>query len=69
MVAKRSKQNPGSKRAEKKGRVKLGKLKLNKETVKNLTNDEAKQVKGGLGNISDVCRTVGCNPSIICIGK
>jgi len=32
----------------KKGRVNVGKLKLNKETVKDLTGGEGKQVKGGL---------------------
>ncbi|MBA3768426.1 MAG: hypothetical protein H0W99_15890 [Acidobacteria bacterium] len=32
---------------EKKGRVKVGKLKLNKETVKDLTGSEAKKIKGG----------------------
>jgi len=31
----------------KKGGVKLGKLKLNKETVKNLTGGESKKIKGG----------------------
>lgn len=32
---------------EKKGRVKIDKLELNKETVKDLTNEEAKKIKGG----------------------
>jgi hypothetical protein len=32
----------------KKGRVKVGKLKLNKETVKDLTGGEGKRIKGGL---------------------
>ncbi len=32
----------------KKGRVKVGKLKLNKETVKDLSASQQKQVKGGL---------------------
>jgi hypothetical protein len=31
-----------------KGRVKVGTLKLNKETVKNLSSAGAKKVKGGL---------------------
>lgn len=31
----------------KKGKVKVGKLKLNKETVKDLTSSERKQIKGG----------------------
>lgn len=34
---------------KKKGRVKVDKLKLNKETVKDLTNSEAEKVKGGGG--------------------
>jgi hypothetical protein len=33
---------------EKKGRLKVGKLKLNKETVKDLNADEKKQIKGGM---------------------
>ena len=33
---------------QKKSRVKVGKLKLNKETVKDLTGGKQKQVKGGL---------------------
>ena len=37
-----------SKAGEKKGKVTVGKLKLNKETVKDLSTDEQKQVKGGL---------------------
>jgi hypothetical protein len=38
--------------APKKGRVKVGNLKLNKETVKNLAGSEKRQVKGGaLGRI------------------
>ena len=32
---------------EKKVRVKVGKLQLNKETVKNLTDKEVKRIKGG----------------------
>ncbi len=36
-----------NKTGEKKG-VKVGKLKLNKETVKDLTSDQKKKVKGGL---------------------
>lgn len=32
----------------KKKKVKIGKLKLNKETVKDLTGSEKEQVKGGL---------------------
>lgn len=33
---------------QKKGRVKVGKLKLNKETVKDLTGGKQKQIKGGI---------------------
>jgi len=32
---------------EKKGRVKVGKLKLNKETIKDLTPSAQNQIKGG----------------------
>ena len=31
------------------GRVKVGKLRINKETVKDLTSDETQNVKGGTG--------------------
>ncbi len=41
----------------KKGRVKVGKLKLNKETVKDLTGSEGKKIKGG------AARTPGTNAS------
>jgi len=33
--------------SEKKGRVNIGKLRVNKETVENLTDKEAEQIKGG----------------------
>jgi len=36
-----------NKTAEKRGKVKVGKLKLNKHTVKDLTSIERKQIKGG----------------------
>ena len=49
---------------EEKIRVKVGKLKLDKETVKDLTSDEAQQVKGGTGNCAGsqiaVGQTVAC---------
>ena len=45
--------------SKEKGRVEIGKLKLNKETVKDLTSGEAKDVKGGFGG-SGTC------PSAIC---
>lgn len=37
-----------SKAGQKKSKVNLGKLKVNKETVKDLSTDDQKQVKGGL---------------------
>jgi len=37
-----------SKAGQKKGKVKVGKLKLNKETVQNLNTREKEQVKGGV---------------------
>lgn len=43
MVTKSKKSSTGAK----KGRVKVGKLELNKETVKDLTSGEKKGVKGG----------------------
>ena len=36
-----------SKAGQKKGSVKVGKLKVNKDTVKNLTVDERRKIKGG----------------------
>jgi hypothetical protein len=40
---------------QKKGRVKVGELKLNKETVKDLTGDEARRIKGGAATGSRIC--------------
>ena len=37
-----------SKTGEKKGKVKVGKLKLNKETVKELRTGERKEIRGGV---------------------
>jgi hypothetical protein len=37
-----------TKAAQKKGKVKVGRLEVNKETVKDLTNSEEKKVKGGI---------------------
>ena len=34
---------------ETEGRIKVGKLRINKETVKDLTSDETQNVKGGTG--------------------
>jgi len=60
-----------SKSGQKKGKVKSGKLRLNRETVKDLTSEEQKMVRGGvtLGptkdcTIASVCR---CSASL-CIG-
>jgi hypothetical protein len=49
-------------------KVKVGKLKLNKETVKDLTGSEAKKIKGGIGKTAagspapsaTACDTCGC---------
>ena len=41
-----------TKAAQKKGKVKVGRLEVNKETVKDLTNSEEKKVKGGIFPIS-----------------
>jgi len=53
------------KTGEKKGKVKVGKLKLTKETVKDLTAGEGKQIKGGLViTVHYLCvevKTVVCN--------
>jgi hypothetical protein len=38
----------------KKGKVKVGKLKLNRETVTNLSADEKKKVKGKLAGVNVV---------------
>ena len=46
MVTKSKKKATGAK-AQKKGRVKVGKLKLNKETVKDLTGREIGKIRGG----------------------
>jgi len=44
MVAKKQSTN---KPAQTKGKVKVGKLQLTKETVKNLSDSQQKQIKGG----------------------
>ena len=38
-------------------RVKVGKLKLNKETIHDLNSNDMKGVRGGLGQLSGTC---GC---------
>ena len=45
-----------------KGRVKVGKLRLNKETVSGLTSREQRQIKGGVRNreTDPVSRCAGC---------
>ena len=54
-------------KSQSKGRVKVGKLNLNKETVKDLTANEQKQLKGGVAARTKKCgdfpRTVdtACN--------
>jgi hypothetical protein len=48
MVTKSKKQTAG----EKRGRVKVGKLKLNKETVKDLSASEVKKIRGGAKPVS-----------------
>jgi len=46
MVVKSKNKTTGEKE-QKKGRVKVGKLKVNKETVKDLTPSEEKEIQGG----------------------
>ncbi len=41
---------------EKKGRVKVGKLQLNKETIKELTDKEVKRIKGGLAAVERITK-------------
>ena len=58
-----------NKTGEKKGKVKVGKLRLNRETVKDLTAREEKQIKGGLAiTVHYQCvrlQTVGCPTQVI----
>ena len=56
MVTKSKKTSAG-----KKGRVRVGKLKVNKETVRDLLGNEKMQIKGGL--IRDRSYPVVCCPS------
>ena len=44
-----TKSNQTSEQEEDKGRVKVGKLKVNRETVKDLTTNEQKRIKAGYG--------------------
>jgi hypothetical protein len=58
-----TKKKSTSTKQAKKGRVKVGKLKLNKETVKNLTDKDQSQLKGGAkarGNNTTVCTRPAC---------
>jgi hypothetical protein len=51
---------------EKKGKVKVGKLNLNKETVKELTGSQAKRVQGGVAN-KCASYPASCKPSdLVC---
>ena len=62
MVTKKSKETE-----EEKGRLKIKNLKLNKETVKELTGGQKKQLRGGVrqNKTDDTCFVVAC--SISCI--
>jgi len=67
MVAKNKSQGV---KAGDKGKLKVGKLQLNKETVKNLTGEETKGVKGGVyyptigtcpkDPLTQTCKIFGC---------
>ena len=47
-------------RTDNKNRIKVEKLDLVKETVKNLTSSESKKIKGGVGALAgDECPTLG----------
>jgi len=53
-----TKKKSTSSKEAKKGRVKIGKLKLSKETIKDLTDKDQRQLKGGAkarGNNTTVC--------------
>ena len=66
MVTRSKKSATGAKK-QTKGRVKVGKLNLTKETVKDLTASQQKQLKGGVAAKTKLCgdfpRTVdtACN--------
>ena len=49
-------------KSTKKGKVKVGKLKLKKETVKNLSAADKKEVRGGLGKRNVITN----DPGLIC---
>jgi len=43
--------------SEKNDRVKIGKLRVNKETIKDLTDKETEQIKGGM---TTTLKSMGC---------
>lgn len=47
------------------GRIKIGKLQLNKETVKDLTTSDMKEVKGGLVVIGIIAILIGLLPPAV----
>jgi len=51
-----------SEQEKEKGRVQVGKLQLNKESVKNLTSSERRKIKGGKreGDGGNFSRDAGC---------
>jgi hypothetical protein len=57
----------GREKAGNKGRVKIGKLQLHKETVRELTAVEEKSLKGGRAKnkTDDTCLVIAC--SVTCI--
>ncbi len=58
-----TKKKSTGKKEQKKGRVKVAKLTLNKESVKDLTASQRKQIKGGKAIICRQSQTV-CIPTI-----
>jgi hypothetical protein len=50
-----TKKKSASKKEEAKGRTKIGNLKLDRETVKDLTGSAQKQIKGGLRARTNFC--------------
>jgi hypothetical protein len=60
----RSKKGGTGAKRQTKGRVKVGKLNLNKETVKNLTASEQKKLKGAVAARGTV--NLQCNGTTLC---
>jgi natural product precursor len=55
-----------------KGKVKIGELKIEKETIQDLDSDEMSKVKGGDGGATFFCnQSIACGPSLLgtCAGK